>query len=63
MTLPLTEHTRACAIVALETQDRIDALRRYWLDLNRHQPAIARDPRVIEAKDTRKAELMKKEAE
>lgn len=42
--------------------DCMAELRAYWTAINEDQPDAARDPRVIAAKDERKAEIMRRMA-
>lgn len=60
MTLvPVNDHAVSTVVTVIQGQESIAALKSYWVRLSRFQRPIADDPRVIEAKDTRKAELIR----
>ncbi|WP_339765029.1 Rad52/Rad22 family DNA repair protein [uncultured Sulfitobacter sp.] len=56
------EASIASAITAIEKEPDFEGLRQFFTDLAHREPKVARDERVIAAKDARKAELNRKEA-
>jgi len=60
---PVSDTDVIVELTKIETISDLGELKGYWSALAQEQPAIARDQRVIDAKDMRKSDLMREQKE